>query len=476
MSHLSKEEILDRVSVGASLRGLNLIRSNLPGAQLGGADFTEANLRMANLSGANLRDARLINSSLSGAILNEAVLSGASMVEASLIGTVLKNADLTRVDLSGADLTGASLEGANLRGAYLVGAFLSETNLALADLSGAFMRMAQLCGSDLSGTILDAADLSSSDLSGVRMEGCSLVGADLQSANLSSSWLIGCDLRRANLQGANLTGCNLTGARLHGVSFEGAILDDAWAEWIDLSPEGNGEERGSLEQVFVGVMGKPVAQLMIASQITTVVLNEILAHLASFHRRHPDRADVRLRAFNQGNSSSVLYLESESEMNLAAYLAEFADIAGKGSVDLFERLAVVLAQGLHFSKPDSDISATSPNDASFGIDNAGPGTIDDADDNVEIEMRREQQDTFATDKLEGSEFWNADKAFAILTATREIWVESSSNDALTLRPPRGSVTGMDLVRGHFIPIGPRQSPHRKHSDQTEQPDPSPTEA
>jgi uncharacterized protein YjbI with pentapeptide repeats len=459
MSHLSKEEILDRAAAGASLRGMNLIRSNLPSAQLRGADLTETNLRMANLSGANLRDARLTGSSLSGAILNEAVLAGANLVEASLIGTVLRDADLARVDLSGADLTGANLQGSNLSGAYLVGAFLSETNLVLADLTGAFMRMAQLCGSDLSGTILDGADLSNCDLSGVRMEGCSLVGANLQGANLSASWLIGCDLRRANLQGANLGGCNLTGARLNGVSFDGASLDDAWAEWVDLSADGNGERRGSLEQVFVGVLGKPVAQVMVACLISTEVWSGILAHLSAFQKRHPNRADVRLRAFNQGTNSSVLYLESETEVNLAAYLAEFADIAGKGSVDLFEKLATVLAQNAHGLNPPADSPSMAAEQSSIDQSDAVDVTGID-DDPLEIEIRGEPQPfPVGTQKLEGTDFWDADKAFAILSANREIWLESSSDETLTLRPPRGSVTGLDLVRGRFVPIGPQQNTH-----------------
>ncbi|HEU4389082.1 MAG TPA: hypothetical protein VFV34_14875, partial [Blastocatellia bacterium] len=145
--------------------------------------------------------------------------------------------------------------------------------------------------------------------------------------------------------------------------------------------------------------------------------------------------------------------------NLAAYLAGFADIAGRGSVDLFEKLATVIAQSAHYSTPDNDISAPPP---AASLKDESPG-VDNPDDPVEIEV---QQPAVAlpTGRLEGTEFWNADKAFAILTASREIWLEASSSEALTLRPPRGSVTGMDLVRGRFVPIGPRTNSHRNKPD------------
>src|SRR6185369_8683750 len=69
----------------------------------------------------------------------------------------------------------------------------------------------------------------------------------------------------------------------------------------------------------------------------------VLAHLCAFQMAHPGNAEVRLRGIHEGISSSALYLEAEHEMSLAAYLAEFADIIGKGSVELFERLATAVA-------------------------------------------------------------------------------------------------------------------------------------
>ena len=69
----------------------------------------------------------------------------------------------------------------------------------------------------------------------------------------------------------------------------------------------------------------------------------IIAHLCEFQITRPNHSDVRLRAIHQGISSSALYLEAEHELSLAAYLAEIADIIGKGSLELFEKLAAAVA-------------------------------------------------------------------------------------------------------------------------------------
>ena len=39
---------------------------------------------------------------------------------------------------------------------------------------------------------------------------------------------------------------------------------------------------------------------------------------------------------------------------------------------------------------------------------------------------------------------------SIISLPISIWLEATSNPALTLRPPHGSAVGIDLVRGHFI--------------------------
>jgi len=448
MLQLSRGDILDRVARGEGLRGANLVRSDLSAMDLGHVDLAEANLRMADLNRANLREARLTGCFLSGAALNEASLTGASMVESSMIGASLKGADLSSADLSGSDLTGANLQGAQLAGTYLVGTFLNETDLSGANLNGAFIRMAQMAGSNLVGASLENADLSYTDLSGVRLDGCCLIGANLTGANLSGSTLRDCDLRGADLTGADLTGCNLTGAKLRGLRFAGVKLADAWAEWVDMAVDGI-EDRASLEEVFVGIIGKPLAQLLVEGRVGDDVWAVILAHLCAFQMTHPTNAEVRLRGIHEGISSSVLYLEADHELSLAAYLAEFADIIGKGSLELFEQLATAVAERservvganplpFDFATQPGDLAHTAP---------ARPEGLD----------RALSQLAGSVEALHESAFWTSDKAVLILTGNRQIWLEATSNPSLTLRPPHGSAVGVDLVRGHFVTDEVRRS-------------------
>lgn len=418
------------------------MRTDLSAMDLSRVDLAEANLRMADLNRANLREARLTGCFLSGALLNEASLTGANMVESSMIGASLKNADLSSADISGSDLTGANLQGAQLAGAYLVGTFLNETDLSGANLTGAFVRMAQMAGSNLAGASLENADLSYTDLSGVRLDGCCLISANLMGANLSGSTLKGCDLRGADLTGADFSGCNLTGAKLRDVKFAGVKLTDAWAEWVDMAIDGI-EDRASLEEVFVGIIGKPIAQLLVEGRVGDDVWAVILAHLCAFQMAHPTSAEVRLRGIHEGISSSVLYLEAEHEVSLAAYLAEFADIIGKGSLELFERLATAVAErserALGASAPSYEFAAQSSSTRHDGLDQA----LSQLAGKVEA--------------LHQTAFWTSDKAVLILTGNRQIWLEATSNPSLTLRPPHGSAVGVDLVRGHFVTDEVRRS-------------------
>lgn len=438
MPQLSRSDILDRIARGEGFRGANLVRTDLSGMHLAGVDLAEANLRMADLNGADLREARLAGCFLSGAILSEASLVGANMVESSMIGAILKGADLSRADLSGSDLTGANLQGAQLAGAYMVGTFLNETDLSGANLTGAFVRMAQMAGSNLAGATLENADLSYSNLSGVRLDGCCLVNANLAGADLSGSTLKSCDLRGADMAGADLSGCNLTGARLRDVKFGGVKLADAWAEWVDMAMDGI-EDRASLEEVFVGI-GKPVAQLLVEGRVGSDVWAVIISHLCVFHLTHPNNRDVRLRGIHEGIGASALYLEAEYEMSLAAYLSEFADVIGTGSLELFEKLAAVMAErgergdeenAVHF-----DVASYSPWARPLGSNDGLDQALTQLATSVEA--------------LQQTSFWNSDKAVLVLTGNRQIWLEATSNPSLTLRPPHGSALGVDLVRGHFV--------------------------
>lgn len=443
MSQLSKGDILDRVAKCESLRGINLVRAELSAIDLAGADLSEANLRMADLSHASLREAQLTGSFLSGAILNEALLIGANLVESSLIGVMLKSADLSRADLSGADLTGANLQEALLAGTYLVGTYLNETDLTGANLSGAYMRMAQMSGSNLSGAMLEGADLSFTDLSGARLDGCCLMGANLTGAKLVASALTDCDLRDADLTGADLSGCNLTGAMLRGIKFDRAKLDDAWADWVNLSNDAKGEDRAAFEDVFITIVGKPMAQVVIEGRVSDDVWVVILTHLCEFQIMNPNHSDVKLKTLQQGISSSALYLEAAHELSLAAYLAEFADIAGKGSVELFNKLAEAVAEYSGQPYKLEPLPASPPSLLGF----AAQPAVDDASippfTTGPAVMSRIRA-------LEQTAFWTSDKAIVILTGKREIWLEAVSGPSLTLRPPHGLNLGLDLIHGRFV--------------------------
>jgi len=419
------------------------VRTDLSSMQLSGTDFAGANLRMADLHDADLREARLTGSSLSGATMTDANLTGASLVESSLIGAVLIGADLSRADLSGADLTGANLQGSDLQGAFMVGAFLNETDLGGADLSSAFIRMAQMAGANLSGARLEAVDLSKTDLSGARMDGCCLISANLSGANLSATTLTFADLRGANLSGADLSGCNLTGAMLRDVIFDEVKLDDAWADWVNLARDELHEDRASLEEVFVGIIGKPVAQILVQGRVGDDVCALILAHLCRFQVTHPNHSDVRLRGIHQGIGASAIYLEAEHELSLAAYMFEFADIIGTGSVELFERLAAAVAERDDPGLTPGPLPPSSKSSLSGFVSQSSiavPGGIAHVGGEVVSSL----------EALQRTPFWTSEKAVVILTGNRRVWLEAASGQSLTLRPPHGAAIGVDLVKGHFL--------------------------
>jgi uncharacterized protein YjbI with pentapeptide repeats len=446
---LTKGEILHRLATGDTLRGSNLVRADLAGMDLSRVDLSQSNLRMTNLTHANLSDARLANSFLSGATLNSSTLVGANLVEASLIGAMLKGVDLSRADLSGADLTGTNLEGSILSGAYLVGAFLTEADLTGANLASAYVRMAQLAGCNMTDSTFESADLSYSDLSGARLDGAYLVGANLTGAKLSACSLTGCDLRNANLTGADFSGCNLTGAKLHGITFSNIKLADAWADWVDLSADGVIPSQGSIEEVFVGILTRPIAQVFVEGNVQDNVWSAIVAHLCEFQINQPDHADVQLKAIHKGVSSSALYLEAESEVSLVAYFSQLAEIVGRGSQQLLEKLSVV-SISKSASKPFSKeaiLNATSANGSSVNGSSAlSIASFSAMDDPLGLDLSLSSH----ADTLQQTAFWNSEKGFAILTGTRQVYLQAVSDESLTLRPPHNATAGLDLIRGQFI--------------------------
>src|SRR5207244_187097 len=176
----------------------------------------------------------------------------------------------------------------------------------------------------------------------------------------------------------------------------------------------------------------PVAQLLVEGRVGDDVWAVVLAHLCAFQMAHPTEGEVRLRGIHEGVSSSALYLEAEHELSLAAYLAEFAEIIGKGSQELFEQLVTVVAE-----RTECAIGA-SARSYEFGTP-AGLSQDDGLD-------RALSHLAAGVEALHQTPFWTSDKAVLILTGNRQIWLDATSNQSLTLRPPPGWARRIDLMR------------------------------
>jgi len=118
----------------ASLRGVDLQKSDLSNISAEGADFSESKLAGCDLRMSKLPDARLEQAILSDVnaqklIANGARMEGADLQRASLRGARLKGSDLGNTKLAGADLRDADLEGARLDGADTAKAKLAGANL-----------------------------------------------------------------------------------------------------------------------------------------------------------------------------------------------------------------------------------------------------------------------------------------------------------------------------------------------------------
>jgi uncharacterized protein YjbI with pentapeptide repeats len=228
MADYSREEVLEKAKKGESLE-----RADLRDVALNKAQLENANLRRADLGGVSLEESNLKNANLSNANLRDAYLAHADLEGANLQKADLESANLEGANLQNADLSRANLEGASLQGAQLSGARLNFAQLELANLGGAILDNVQFTNADLRDAYLGGANLLRSDLQ----------HAFLQKANLEEADLTDADLRDANLKGANLTRTILTGAKLYGVQVEDDKLSAVFAEWVDFSEAGNGEEK-----------------------------------------------------------------------------------------------------------------------------------------------------------------------------------------------------------------------------------------
>src|SRR5262249_61259157 len=106
--------------------------------------------------------------------------------------------------------------------------------------------------------------------------------------HISSSSLMCADYMGGELTGAVLSGLNLTGAKLRDIKFEGVRLDDSWADWIHLSEDDDHEDRAALEEVFVGIIGRPLAQILVQGRVGDDVCARILAHRCRFQVTDPN--------------------------------------------------------------------------------------------------------------------------------------------------------------------------------------------
>jgi hypothetical protein len=107
-----------------NLRGICLVRANLPSGNFANADFTKANLSKAWLANADLTtswlmDARLTNAWISGADMSEAQLIGADLTEArldysNLYHTGFRDAKLVNAQMFNANYKNANFENADL--------------------------------------------------------------------------------------------------------------------------------------------------------------------------------------------------------------------------------------------------------------------------------------------------------------------------------------------------------------------------
>ena len=86
-------------------------------------------------------------------------------------------------------------------------------------------------------------------------------------------------------------------------------------------------------------------------------------------------------------SSSVLYLEAEHEVSLAGYLAEFADLIGKGSLELFEQLGTTVAERSEQSGAGDPFDESDPLDFSYLHVFAQTGRVGSGADSTGDSMR-----------------------------------------------------------------------------------------
>lgn len=256
---LSRTEVEELFTSGASTADLDLSGSDLSRLDLAGRDLSRSKLHGANLAaceltGAILNGASLIGADLTGANLASSDLSDANLAEARLDGCQLTQAKLPGANLSGArgratNFSYADLSGANLSDSDLEAANFASSDLSGADLSSAKLRSANFNSAKLEDTIAYEAELMSAcfdfaqlrcfradqaDLSGASLYEAQAPEASFAEAKLAGARLDLCDLTEAVLNNADLSGANLGRCVLKGARLRYAVLTDARAGLANL--------------------------------------------------------------------------------------------------------------------------------------------------------------------------------------------------------------------------------------------------
>lgn len=209
------------VVVGEDARGMRLAGAELTAARLERVDLSNAKLEAARLVEAELRDVQLDQARMSSAQLQRATIPGGSFV--------------------GADLALAVLESATIE----------EARFGRANVDRSVWK-----GARVEATSFDAVVFGNAILDGARFSGCTFRGADfapiedLFPATTRDAVFEDCDLRNTRWDGRDLTRARFVRCKLDGI--EGSPTGVASIEIVDpdLSPEGDGSDIGTAEDVL----------------------------------------------------------------------------------------------------------------------------------------------------------------------------------------------------------------------------------
>ncbi len=237
---LTRERLLERVSNGESLSGMDLRGMDLSETDLHEVDFTDALLSEVKFQNTDLTGANLISVDLSNADLTGAILKGAVFKDADLTGALLCDTDMT-----GTMLEDAIFDGADLRQAKLDSSVIKDGSFLGSNLTNASLQQCECYAADFSQSILNKADFQGADLTEASVENAQGVGVNMIGANLTGIRASGATnfsqglfqnvtapyaiwenaiLNDTDFSHSNMEGVNFASASLKGAKFIGADL------------------------------------------------------------------------------------------------------------------------------------------------------------------------------------------------------------------------------------------------------------